>query len=72
MSRAYAPPELVKYALVDGVGGQCTPQNSAAECSCDCANNVDCAAVRSGAFGTCLAGGRFGTCTDCQGNECIA
>lgn len=44
----YAPPELTKYALVEGVGQNvCSPSNSSADCSCDCCFDNKCTNVGS-------------------------
>lgn len=71
MPATYERPELVKYALVDGVGGACTHANTAADCSCDCATDFACINVLAG--GQCCENGNptSGTCGTCDGLTCI-
>lgn len=42
----YAPPELVKYRLAEGVGQQTvSASNTRSDCSCDCVYDFDCVNV---------------------------
>lgn len=76
MSRPYAPPELVRYTLLEAVRmpGEpltCSPTNSAAECSCDCCFDQTCTNVGNPIQTSCQ--NNTGSCTSAfTGQKCTA
>lgn len=75
MPRPYAPPELVRYTLLEAVKvGEaltCSPTNSASECSCDCCFDQTCTNVGNPIQTSCSV--NSGSCTSAfTGEKCAA